>query len=75
MTARTPEPATVPALLRACLADDAQAVAVLIADVDPMALVFALAAWSNEYGIATKEGSRAAWDEALLVVQQRMSSG
>ncbi len=70
---KTLEPATVPALLRACLAGDETGAAVIVDNSDPLTLIFALAAWANEYGISTKNGSVASWDESLAEVQRQMT--
>ncbi|MCX4904599.1 hypothetical protein [Streptomyces sp. NBC_00878] len=70
---KTPEPATVPALLRACLTGDEAGAAVIVDNSDPLPLIFALAAWANEYGISTKNGSVENWDAALAEVQRQMS--
>jgi hypothetical protein len=67
------EPAIVPALLRACLAGDAAGVAAIVDNTDPLSLLFGLAAWSNEYGIATKGGSVENWDVSLAEIQRQMS--
>lgn len=68
-----PDPAAAPALLRACLAGDEMGAGVIVDNADPVALVFCLAAFANEYGIASLNGSPEAWDAALAEVQRRMS--
>lgn len=73
MDGTTLEPAMVPALPRACLAGDETGVGVIVDNCDSLALVFAVAAWANEYGISTKDGSAVAWDAALTEVQRRMA--
>lgn len=73
MDSKPLEPATVPALLRACLAGDETGAAVIVDNSEPLALVFALAAWANEYGISTKNGSPASWDSALAETQRQMT--
>ena len=69
----TLESAIVPALLRACPAGDSAGVAAIVDNSDPLTLIFALAAWANEYGISTKAGSVEHWDSALAEVQRQMS--
>jgi hypothetical protein len=58
------EPSTVFALLRACLAGDEEGARAIVSSADPLALVFALAAWANEVGIG-QYGSAEAWDRQL----------
>ncbi|MCC9705545.1 hypothetical protein E4N62_09880 [Streptomyces sp. MNU76] len=74
MDGKTLEPATVPALLRACLAGDETGAAVIVDNSDPLMLIFAIAAWANEYGISTKNGSVENWDAALAEVQRQMNA-
>jgi hypothetical protein len=57
-------PSTVFALLRACLAGDEEGAAAIVETADPMPLIFALAAWSNQIGIG-QYGSEANWDHQL----------
>jgi hypothetical protein len=57
-------PSTVFALLRACLAGDEAGAAAIVDTCDPLQLVFALAAWSNQIGEG-QYGSREAWDRQL----------
>lgn len=62
----------VPALLRACLSGDGVGASVIVESADPQLLVFAVAAWVNEYGITTQGGARE-WDGALAEIQRRTS--
>lgn len=73
MDTRLVEPADVPALLRAALAQDEQAAQVILKGLDPLELALALCAFINQQGPALMGGDRAQWDAALADVQRRMS--
>lgn len=74
MDSRIVEPADVPALLRAALAQDEEAAGVILRNLDLVALVLALCAFINTQGPALIGGSRAEWDAALAEIQRQMSA-
>lgn len=67
------DPAAVPALLRAALAGDAEGARVILDGCDPLEMVFALCAFTNQQCIAYMDGDRERWDVALAEVQRQMS--
>ena len=73
MDSETLDPATVPALLRACLAGDETGAAVIVDNCDPIALIFALCGFINQQCTAYMGGDRGRWDAALAEIQRQMS--
>jgi hypothetical protein len=65
-------PETVPALLRAALTGDEAGVFVLLADRDPLPVIFALMAWASQMRGGGDFGSPAEWDDYLEQVQRAM---
>jgi hypothetical protein len=67
------DPAAIPALLRSALANDAEGARVILDGCDPIEMVLALCAFTNQQCTAYMDGDRERWDAALAEVQRQMS--
>jgi hypothetical protein len=67
-----PDVQAVPAFLRACLAGDEAGAAAIVHTLDPLPLLFAVAAWANVRGVAVA-GSVESYDTELSAVLAAMN--
>jgi len=71
-TSEIPDRSTVPALLRAALANDEEGAAAIVDTCEPLPLVFALAAWANTMHGGADFASVPDYDAYLAEVQRAM---